>query len=545
MEVSILKLKQILSKPTISRDTTDLKIIASQVANVKFFESLREYKSVFKETCTFLTYEFYQKNEFVFNEGEYGDRFYILLKGEAGVIVTIKEKDRSYQKEVFVYKDGSSFGELALINSKPRSASILAKTDCHFAALDKGNYNRLLASQMKQKRNDLVEFLQTQVLFQNWTKGSILKISYCFEEKILKKNQFVFKEGDKVEHLYIVRKGEVKLSRNLKINIIENNEPMTRGTFHLKKFMKHRADLGILGLGEILGLSDADSEHYSATCKCLSTVVVLLMISARDFNKKLSTEESREVINTGRFLRESIHEESITSITKIVKDRLISPYKRIFMNETLNTRLTSEPERTKLQLKAKRLIAEPSVRNTESPSQLSTNDNMLATYDLRVFKGKNRKMYMTQNPSISSNRPFSVGKPRKMTLEQRPKTSAVINESLSSKKPTGRTPSIQLESTKKKRDTNCKDSTETFIIRNKIAQQEKNLSFMVTSLEPFGRNRRNRPSIKMEEEVVNIHIAHRKKSDRNRNPTNWSFRTLKTSPKKAWMTRDQSEKSLA
>lgn len=35
---------------------------------------------------------------------------------------------------------GQSFGELALIDDKPRGASILCKTDCYFAVLSKEGF---------------------------------------------------------------------------------------------------------------------------------------------------------------------------------------------------------------------------------------------------------------------------------------------------------------------------------------------------------------------------------------------------------------------
>ena len=39
---------------------------------------------------------------------------------------------------------GKSFGELALINNKPRAATIKCLTDCHFAVISKNVYERIL-----------------------------------------------------------------------------------------------------------------------------------------------------------------------------------------------------------------------------------------------------------------------------------------------------------------------------------------------------------------------------------------------------------------
>lgn len=40
---------------------------------------------------------------------------------------------------------GESFGELALIDKKPRSASITCIGDCHFITLDKTSFDKILS----------------------------------------------------------------------------------------------------------------------------------------------------------------------------------------------------------------------------------------------------------------------------------------------------------------------------------------------------------------------------------------------------------------
>ena len=47
--------------------------------------------------------------------------------------------------EVKVLEDGDSFGELALMNEKKRSATIVAKSDCHLAVLRKNEFNSTLS----------------------------------------------------------------------------------------------------------------------------------------------------------------------------------------------------------------------------------------------------------------------------------------------------------------------------------------------------------------------------------------------------------------
>jgi CRP-like cAMP-binding protein len=77
------------------------------------------------------------------------------LKGKAEVEVAHKVQMFSENlKEIYfetnvdivkIYKSGDSFGELALLDNKPRAASIRCVEDCHFAVLEKANFQEILS----------------------------------------------------------------------------------------------------------------------------------------------------------------------------------------------------------------------------------------------------------------------------------------------------------------------------------------------------------------------------------------------------------------
>lgn len=48
-------------------------------------------------------------------------------------------------KEIKILKAGFSFGELALIENKPRAATIICNEECGFAVLDKKNFDLILS----------------------------------------------------------------------------------------------------------------------------------------------------------------------------------------------------------------------------------------------------------------------------------------------------------------------------------------------------------------------------------------------------------------
>lgn len=334
MATSIARLKTILNKPTIFRNSEDIKQISIFISNVKFFASLKENKSIFHECCAYITYEYFNESEYVFHAGDIGDKFYILLQGEAGVLVPIKNDEIITFKEVLVYKDGASFGELALLDKKPRAASILTKSPCHFAVLDKHNYQRILASLMKKKRLELVEFLQCQELFHSMTKGSLIKLSYCFEEKKLKKDQILYKEGSSIDSLFLIREGEVIISKKVTYKVMDH-ESTNKYKGQLNKKYSQRAEISILGRGEFLGIYDLDIGKYSNTAVCTSQMVTLLKISVNDFRKRITTQESKVLIDERKKLKEQIHIENMMSIKKVIHEKESSSFRKILVDDEL------------------------------------------------------------------------------------------------------------------------------------------------------------------------------------------------------------------
>ena len=88
--------------------------------------------------------------------GSIGTKFYIILKGSIGIWVNIPknivdEKKNEIKTEFILTEvktlfSGSSFGELALMEKKPRAATIICKEDCCFGVLDKAPFDRILSN---------------------------------------------------------------------------------------------------------------------------------------------------------------------------------------------------------------------------------------------------------------------------------------------------------------------------------------------------------------------------------------------------------------
>lgn len=78
----------------------------------------------------------------IFREGQVGDRMYIILAGQ--VNIRKKTGDQSY-KSLISLKKGDVFGEMAIVEQKPRSATALTETDCQLMVLDREAFYLLVS----------------------------------------------------------------------------------------------------------------------------------------------------------------------------------------------------------------------------------------------------------------------------------------------------------------------------------------------------------------------------------------------------------------
>jgi CRP-like cAMP-binding protein len=83
----------------------------------------------------------YTRDEVIFYQGDPGDTFYVILTGQVKVSVSSPEG----QEAILVMLDtDESFGELALLDDQPRSATIQATRPTEVLALRKDDFHRLI-----------------------------------------------------------------------------------------------------------------------------------------------------------------------------------------------------------------------------------------------------------------------------------------------------------------------------------------------------------------------------------------------------------------
>lgn len=86
--------------------------------------------------------EVYQKGEYIFFEGDLDFHFYIIESGQVGIFTKSPEGRRI---DIATVQEGESFGEFALLDRKPRSASAQAMCETTVFRISEKGYETLLA----------------------------------------------------------------------------------------------------------------------------------------------------------------------------------------------------------------------------------------------------------------------------------------------------------------------------------------------------------------------------------------------------------------
>jgi HEAT repeat protein len=86
-----------------------------------------------------LQHQDFLAGEIIFHEGSQEETLHILYRGQVRIV-----KQRS-QQQLALLETGEYFGDMALLNDAPRSATAVAATDCTLLTLDRSNFESLIA----------------------------------------------------------------------------------------------------------------------------------------------------------------------------------------------------------------------------------------------------------------------------------------------------------------------------------------------------------------------------------------------------------------
>jgi len=155
-----------------------------------------------------------KKGEWVIKQGTVGDRFYIIDEGtfEVRIVGEGEVDDGTGGALIHVYEGSVSkhlhpcFGELALMYSAPRSASIKARSDGMVWALHRSAFRQVLA-QAQGTRKELMKTIAKIPLFKGLGEEEITKLAVSFDEIAFGRGEEIVKQGHFGDSMFVITSG--------------------------------------------------------------------------------------------------------------------------------------------------------------------------------------------------------------------------------------------------------------------------------------------------------------------------------------------------
>ncbi|MCP4040846.1 MAG: ATP-binding cassette domain-containing protein [Gammaproteobacteria bacterium] len=120
---------------TINSESNLVEVEAKQLQAIQILKELD--KTHLDQIAKYFVTETLQAGQIVFREGDEGTKFFVIVRGSVEVI---KQIDTPEEKLLAVIQDGEYFGEIALIRSTPRIATVRTRSVCTLLSLTRNQF---------------------------------------------------------------------------------------------------------------------------------------------------------------------------------------------------------------------------------------------------------------------------------------------------------------------------------------------------------------------------------------------------------------------
>ena len=167
------------------------------------------------ELCKHIKLRRFMKNSPIVRQGDAGDNFYTIVSGKAKIVVT---GNNGAEKILGTLSTGDSFGETALIEKGPRTASIITLTQTAVFEISREGFEKFLASNTENREKitgkiRLGKMLLASSVFSFMSQKQISYLIKNLKPEKIQAGTIVFKQGDEGNKFYLIQEGNIHLER--------------------------------------------------------------------------------------------------------------------------------------------------------------------------------------------------------------------------------------------------------------------------------------------------------------------------------------------
>ncbi len=126
------------SMSKVLRTNIALHLYKDLLQKVPYFQNISN--KLLGKVCMALKNAIYLPSDVILHKGEYGHEMYIIRKGTVQILAKVEDFSNP-----IMLKDGSFFGEMALVMEVRRTVSVEAKTMCELCYLEKETFEFVIA----------------------------------------------------------------------------------------------------------------------------------------------------------------------------------------------------------------------------------------------------------------------------------------------------------------------------------------------------------------------------------------------------------------
>ena len=143
-----------------------------------------------------------QPNQVLYDETSIGDKFYIVKEG------TLEETIKNLESPK-IYREGDTFGELALLEKRKREGKIISKDNSIIYSLKGQIFRNIVEKMNKEEQKERLEFLSIVPIFHSINRNQLNNIILNMYTCSFDQGQLIFKEGETGYSFYIIKTGSV------------------------------------------------------------------------------------------------------------------------------------------------------------------------------------------------------------------------------------------------------------------------------------------------------------------------------------------------